>query len=59
MNNEQPPKVSWFEKFSSYLIVAFVFGTAMVLPGLVWAARKFGIELPGPIQKLLEAVGIN
>jgi len=59
MNSEQPPKAQRFEKITSFLIVAFVVGSAIVVPGLIWAVRQYGDQLPAPIQKLAVTLGIS
>ena len=59
MPENRPTKNERFKNATSFLIVAFVVGTAVVVPGLLALAKKFEWQLPGPLQKLAELIGLG
>lgn len=59
MSQENSSNSKLAEKTSSLLIAAFVVATAVVLPAAIWVANRLGWQLPAPLQKLAENLGLG
>lgn len=54
MEEEKSGQSKWYEKITLSVITAYVLGAVVVIPGLLWIMKKFGVSLPQPVENLMK-----